>query len=340
MAARASVRRGRHARRPRSAPFDPRHKPIAPTPKDDARRARHRAHAHVPLPAILLIVGSVLLFTILDSTIKILTQRYSVPVLVWARYGVQAVAMMLWLLPQMGTALLRTRRPGMHLARAAILPLSSVCFFSSLKYLPLAEATAINYSTPVLVVILAVIFLHERMTQPRIALVVAGIAGMLLIVRPGSAVFQGAALLAMGAAVFYATFQILTRKLASEDSRVLLFYPALVGTLMMSAVLPWYGIDFAIPWTDAALIVGAGLLGTLGHFLFILAFQRAPASGLTPYTYIHLVWATIAGWIVFGSFPDAWTLAGMAVITGSGLLIALHERRRAKSAPPEPTTVD
>jgi len=178
------------------------------------------------------------------------------------------------------------------------------------------------------------------MTQPRIALVIAGVAGMLLIVRPGSAVFQGAALLAMGAAVFYGTFQILTRKLASEDSRVLLFYPAFVGTLMLTALLPWYGVDVAVAWTDVALIVGAGLLGTAGHFLFILAFQRAPASGLTPYTYVHLVWATLVGWIAFGSFPDAWTLAGMAVITGSGLLIALHERRRAKNAPHEPTAVD
>jgi drug/metabolite transporter (DMT)-like permease len=248
--------------------------------------------------------------------------------------------MALWLLPQMGMGLLRTRRLRLHLARAAILPFSSLCFFSSLKYLPLAEATAINYSTPVLVVILAVIFLHERMTQPRIALVIAGVAGMLLIVRPGSAVFQGAALLAMGAAVFYGTFQILTRKLASEDSRVLLFYPAFVGTLMLTALLPWYGVDVAVAWTDVALIVGAGLLGTAGHFLFILAFQRAPASGLTPYTYVHLVWATLVGWIAFGSFPDAWTLAGMAVITGSGLLIALHERRRAKNAPHEPTAVD
>ena len=314
--------------------------PIAPPPKDDSRRLRSRAHAHVPLPAILMIVGSVFLFTILDATIKALTQRYPVPMLVWARYAVQAAAMALWLLPQMGMGLLRTRRLRLHLARAAILPFSSLCFFSSLKYLPLAEATAINYSTPVLVVILAVIFLHERMTQPRIALVIAGVAGMLLIVRPGSAVFQGAALLAMGAAVFYGTFQILTRKLASEDSRVLLFYPAFVGTLMLTALLPWYGIDVAVAWTDAALIVGAGLLGTAGHFLFILAFQRAPASGLTPYTYVHLVWAKLVGWIAFGSFPDAWTLAGMAVITGSGLLIALHERRRAKNAPHEPTAVD
>ncbi|MEO8304027.1 MAG: DMT family transporter [Betaproteobacteria bacterium] len=299
-----------------------------------------RPHTHVPLSAIVMIACAVLCFTILDSMIKYLTQRYSVPVLVWARYGVQAIAILAWQLPTMGTSLWRTNRLGLHLVRASLLPFSSLCFFTSLIYLPLAEATAINYSTPVLVVILAVLFLHERMTRPRIALVVAGIAGMLLIVRPGSAMFQGAALLSLGAAVFYGTFQILTRKLASEDSRVLLFYPSIVGTLMMTAVLPWYGVGVDAPWTDYALIVTGGLIGTLGHFLFILAFQRGAASALTPFTYIHLVWATLAGWLAFGTLPDSWTFAGMAVIAGSGLLITLHERRRARGAVQEPTAVD
>ena len=85
-----------------------------------------------------------------------------------------------------------------------------------------------------------------------------------------------------------------------------------------------------MPWTDLALIIGGALLGTFGHFLFIIAFQRAPASALTPFTYVHLIWATLIRWVVFGTLPDAWTLAGMAVIGSSGLLIALHERRRAK----------
>ena len=297
-------------------------------------------HGHVPPSAIALITTSVLCFTILDAVIKSLTQRYPVPMLVWARYGVQALAMALWLLPQMGTALLSTRRLPLQLVRAAILPFSSLCFFTALKYLPLAEATAINYMTPVLVIVLAVVFLDERMTRPRIALVIAGVAGMFLIVRPGSEVFQGAALLALGAAVFYGAFQILTRELATEDSRVLLFYPAVVGTVMMSAGLPWYGVTMSMPWTDVALVLATGLLGTLGHFLFILAFQRAPASALTPFTYMQLVWATLVGWLAFGNFPDAWTIAGMGVITGSGLLIALHERRRAQGKLREPTAVD
>jgi drug/metabolite transporter (DMT)-like permease len=299
-----------------------------------------RPHTHVPPSAILLIIGAVLCFATLDASIKYLTQRHPVPTLVWARYAVQALALLIWLVPQMGVGLVRTRHLRLHLARAALLPCSSLCFFTSLKYLPLAEATAINYSTPVLVVILAVVFLKERMTQARIALVIAGIAGMFLIVRPGSAMFQGAALLSLGAAFFYGWYQILTRKLASEDWRVLLFYPALVGMLVMTAILPWYGVGTGMPWTDLALIIGGGLLGTIGHFLFIIAFQRAPASALTPFTYVHLIWATLIGWVVFGTFPDAWTIAGMAVIAGSGLLIALHERRRAKGVPQEPTAVD
>jgi drug/metabolite transporter (DMT)-like permease len=299
-----------------------------------------RPHTPVPPSAIVMIAASVLCFTVLDSIVKSMAHLYPVPVLVWARYVVQLVALLVWLGPKMGRGLLKTKRPRQQLIRAALLPFSSVFFVTSLKYLPLAEATAINYSTPVLVVILAVVFLHERMNQARIALVIAGIAGMFLIVRPGSAMFQGAALFALAAAACYAVFQILTRKLATEDWRVLLFYPALVGTLMMTAVLPWYAIGIDAPWSDWALIVAGGLMGTLGHFLFILAFQRGPASALTPYTYVHLVWATLAGWLVFGSFPDLWTLAGMAVITGSGLLIALHERRRARELPHEPTGVD
>jgi drug/metabolite transporter (DMT)-like permease len=299
-----------------------------------------RPHAHVPLSAILLIVVSVLCFTLLDTTVKVLAERYPVPLLVWARYLVQLLAIVLWLAPQMGVGLLRTRRVRLQLVRGAILPLSSLCFFSALKYLPLAEATAINYGTPILVIVLAVIFLGERMTRPRIALVLAGVAGMFLIVRPGSAVFHGAAFLVLGASLLFGTFQILTRKLASEDSRVLQFYPALVGTLLMTVLLPWFGTDVQMPWVDVALVTVSGLLGTIGHFLFILAFQRAPASALTPFTYVHLIWATLAGWIVFGNFPDAWTLAGMAVIGGSGLLVTLHERRRTKGAAVEPTAID
>jgi len=287
----------------------------------------HTRHAHVPTKAVLLIVGSVLCFTLLDTIVKHLAPRYPIPLLVWARLTFQAVAMVLWLGPTMKLDLLRTPRVGMQLARGILIVASSFLFMSALKYLPLAEATAISYSSPVLVVLMAVLFLDEQMSGPRIAFVVAGISGMLMIVRPGADIFHGATLLALSAACLYATYQILTRKVAAEDSRVTLFYPGLVGAVVMTAILPFVDIKTEMPFTDIALVCAAGLLGTLGHFLFILAFQRGPASALIPFTYMQLVWATLIGWFVFQDFPDGWALMGMAVIAISGLLIALYERR-------------
>lgn len=291
----------------------------------------------VPLQAVLLIVGSTLCFSVVDAMFKYLTQRFPVPLLVWGRWTVQMLFIAAWLLPQVGvTGVLRTRKLTAQLFRGGVLIFSSVCFFSALKVMPLAEATAINYITPVVVTILAVVLLDERMTPIRVAFVIAGFVGMLLVVRPGTAMFQGTALLALGSAWFYAMFQITTRKLIDEDWRPLLFYPALVGSLSMTALLPFLDWPEVILWQDVAMIIAGGLLGASGHLLFQRAFQHAPASAITPFTYMHLVWSTLMGWIVFQSFPDGWALAGMAVITGSGLLIALHEQRRSRNAQVQP----
>ena len=304
---------------------------------------RSSLHAgHVPPSAILLIVGAVACFSLLDSIVKFLATRYSVPMLVWARYAVQAIAIVLWLGPTMRSQLLHTRQLRLQLARGAILLVSSLLFFNALKYLPLAEATAINYTTPTLVILLSVVVLKERMTPPRWAFVAAGLAGMLLIVRPSAAILHSGALLALGAAGFYATFQIMTRKLSAEDPRVTLFYSALCGTVLLTLVLPFVDQPAEMPWLHIALVGIMGVLGTAGHFLFILAFRNAPASGLTPFTYMQIVWATLLGWGVFGHFPDAAALAGMAIIAGSGLLLAWHERRRAPvlAETQEPTAID
>lgn len=299
-----------------------------------------RPQSHVPPQAVLLIVAALLCFTLIDAIIKLLTQRYPVPLLVFARWGVQVVALLLWLVPAMGTRLFRSRELPLQLARGVLLLGASLCFFNALKFLPLAEVTALTYLSPMLVALLSAVFLRERLTALRVAMVAAGLLGMLLIVRPGGEVFHGAALLALAAAGFNAAFQILTRKLAAEDARVTLVYPAIVGTVLMSFATPWTAIEQAIPWVDVALIVVAGLVGTFGHFLFILAFQRAPASGLTPFTYVQLVWATVVGWAIFGRLPDAFSLAGMLVIAGSGLAVVLHERRRSRLPVAVPTVID
>jgi len=240
-------------------------------------------HAHVPTMAVVMIAGAVACFSLLDVIVKSLAPRHPVPLLVWARWGFQAVAMLVWLAPTMGLDMVRTRQLRMQLLRGVLLVASSLFFVSALKYLPLAEATALNYTTPTLVVVLAVVVLRERMTKARIGFVIAGAIGMLLIVQPGAEFFKGASLLALAAAVCYAMYQISTRMLAGEDPRVTLFYPALIGTLVMTLVWPWFGLPIAMTWEEAALLALAGVLGTVGHFLFILAFARAhPRSRRSP----------------------------------------------------------
>ena len=304
--------------------------------RDDSRI---HAGAHVPIAAIVLISTSVLCFTALDAITKFLTQRYTVPLLVWARYGVQFVAMLVWLGPGMRLDLMRTKRLRFQVFRGVLLLASSLFFVSALRFMPLAEATALNYTTPIIVVLMGRLLLGERMTQARIAFVAAGVLGMLLIVQPGSDVFHGGALFGLGAAIFYACYQITTRMLAGEDPRVLLFYPAVLGTVIMSALAPGFDWPPSMPWTHVLLIVCGGLFGTLGHFLFILAFRLAPASALTPFTYAQLVWAMLLGWFLYRDFPNEYRIAGMLVVAGSGLLMTLHERRRARLVAIDPLTV-
>jgi drug/metabolite transporter (DMT)-like permease len=294
--------------------------------------------AHVPTKAIVLITCAVLCFTIGDAITKFTTQHYSVPVLVWARYIVQFVAMLAWLGPRMRLRLLHTRHPRFQVFRGMLLVCSSLLFVTALRSLPLAETTALNYSTPLIVVILGRLLLGEPMTPARVAFVVAGAVGMLMIVQPGSAVFHGAALIGIAAAIFYAGYQITTRMLAGEDPLVLLFYPALIGTVVLTALTPTFDWPASMPWTHLLLVVCVGLTATAGHFLFILAFRLAPASALTPFTYVQLVFAMLLGFVLYGDFPNTLRIAGMALIAGSGLVMTLHERRRARSVG-DPVTI-
>ena len=299
-----------------------------------------KQHAHIPLSAILLIVVASACFSAVDVTVKHLSQRYPVPLLVWARWGVQALVLLAVMGPRMRLDLVRTTRLRLHLVRGIVLIASSLCFFSALRYLPLAEATALNYTAPMLVTLMAAWLLRERLTRPRWAFVVAGLLGMLLIVRPGSEMLTPAALLALGAAALYATFQILTRKLAGENLMVLLMYPSLVGTALLSLALPFVHSGEWYPTSDLGAFIGLGIAGTVGHLLFVQAFQRASASAIAPFTYMQLVWSTLAGWLLFATFPDAWTLTGIVVIAGSGVVLTWYERWRASLPQSEPAAVD
>ncbi len=284
----------------------------------------------LPWTAIALIVSAAACFTVIDTIVKYLGTRYSVPLLVLARWGVPALIMIVFLGPKFGWRLLQTTKPSLHVARAGVLLLATLSFFTALKFLPLAEATGLNYSTPTLVMLMAAWFLHERNTKSRWMFVIAGCIGILLIVRPGYALLDVAALFALGAAALNATFQILTRRLAGENLMVMVFYPSVVGAVLMTLTIPFADYDASFLISDVLLLAAIGGVGGLGHCFLVQAFRRAPASSIAPFMYVQIFLSTLAGWIMFGSFPDQWALAGMCVIATSAVILMWSENRRAR----------
>lgn len=293
----------------------------------------HPAPVQHPLRGILLFMMALMLFASLDATSKHLTVFFSVPLLVWARYVVHFLLMLVFVAPSMRAELVRTVNPRLQIVRALALLATTGCGMAAFRLMPLAEATSVIFLAPLLVTLLAGPMLKERIGANRWLAVLVGFGGVLLIVRPGTGLNLAGILWALGGAFSYALYQILTRQLShAEHPLRLLFYTALVGTVVMSAALPWFWVDAAPAPQQWLLIASLGIYGGIGHFLLIRAFRLAPASTLTPFTYAQLVWASLLGWLVFGDLPDLPSAAGMAVIAASGLWLALGERRRPAQA--------
>lgn len=279
------------------------------------------------LRGVLLFLAALFLFAALDATAKYMSVFFAVPLLVWARYLVHFVIMLVAMAPGMGREIIVTQRPWLMTFRALTLVGVTLLGQLALQTLPLAETTALVFVTPLLVALLAGPLLGEKVRLRTWLATVAGFSGVLLIARPGGALVGPGVAYALGAALCYAVYQILTRKLAAtEHPNRLLFYTALVGTLSMSLVLPAYW-DGQIPTpTQSLLIVSLGLYGGIGHFLLIRAFREAPASTLSPLLYIQLIWATLLGWLVFEQLPDLFAITGMLIIGASGLSLAIRRR--------------
>ena len=263
----------------------------------------------------------------LDATAKYLVQGHALFLVVWARYAGQMLFVTPFAWKQAGPGFWRTRRLALQLTRSSLLLIATLCFFGSLRYLPLAEGSAITFLAPIFAVLLSIPVLGERPTPIRWLASIIGFGGILLIARPGSAAFQPAALLLVLAALCNGLYFLLTRKLVDEGPYTTLFYSALVGTVSLSLLLPWALGSGAPTLLDSVLFVLLGLFAGLGHWLIIGAFQLAPASLLTPFAYLGMVWATIYGYVIFGQLPDRWSALGIAIVIASGLMLALHERR-------------
>lgn len=306
-----------------------------------------RAH---PLLGVSLIVGMGAAFAVLDTSVRWLGAALPVLLILAWRYATQALVMTVWL------ALDRRRRfrpaqPRFQVLRGALLLSTSALSFWGLQHLPVAEFTAINMLTPVLVTLLAAWLLKERVSAGRWALVALAFAGALVVIRPGSGLFGWAVVFPLACACTYAAFQVLTSRLAGdEDPLTTHFWTGAVGSaivwpLLLASPVDWRGALAGAGALEWAVLVLAGLAGTLGHLMLILALGLAPASTLMPFVYTQIGSATLAGWLVFGQLPDAWGWAGMAIVAVSGAATAwLNLRaptaRRPVSAVAEDTMAD
>lgn len=268
-----------------------------------------------------LVLITMVLFAVYDALSKYLARHYPVPELLWVRYVTHATLMLVLFGPRMRLRLLKTSQPFLQVLRATLLIAVTFLFMNGLRYIPLADATAINFLAPLLVTALSAPLLGEKVAPRHWAAVVCGFVGVLIIVRPGGASLSWAVLFPFFAAVFYSFYQILTRKFNGAENPVTThFITGLVGAVVTS--LAWQP-GWTMPTLHHAfLMIGLGISTGVGHYLLIEAFQRMSPAQAAPFTYTHLVWAVLFGYVVFGEIPDAGSILGLLVIAGSGLYIA------------------
>ena len=287
--------------------------------------------------AIALFILSGLFLSSLDATAKVLIQHYPVWWVVWARFTGHVLIVIPLAWGKVGPDFWRTGQPLLQLGRSSLLLAASIMFFSALRTMPLAEASAISFLAPIIIVVLSGPLLGEVVPRARWAAVAVGFAGVLLVTRPGSAAFQWSALLMLGMAFFNALYQLLTRKLRGDSAYTTLFYSAMVGTVAFTGMLPFLDPHPLPGIGDASLFLLLGLLAGLGHWCMITAFLQAPASQLSAFGYLQMVWPLGFGWMLFGQFPDQVSIVGMLTILAGGVWLAWQERRRPQPLIVPPT---
>jgi drug/metabolite transporter (DMT)-like permease len=284
------------------------------------------------LAGIALVLMGYLMFTVIDSCAKWLSQS-GLPTteVVFVRYAGQLLLVSALFLPARGSALLATHRPWLEVARGLCLFASTVANFVAILFLPLTVTASISFTMPLMVCALSIPLLGETVGWRRWAAIVVGFIGVVIIVQPGTAAFQPAALLSLLAALFSALYMLLTRKLAGVDAvTTQQFYAALIAT---ACVLPfafggWKWPSDAAGWSAFVMIGTAALIG---HQVLTIAHRFAPASVLAPFAYAHIIFMTASSWLIFNQPPDVWIYVGAPIVIASGLYIWLRERQLSKS---------
>lgn len=270
--------------------------------------------------AVLLLIAGVILFAVMDGLTKLLSGAYPAVQLVWARYAFAVPLVLVAARPAAWPALFHCARPGLQAGRSVLPVLANTTAVLGLGLMPLADATAISFVSPLLVVALSVPLLGERVSAQSWIGVAAGFVGILVIVRPGAGTIAWAALLPLATAFLFGLYQVLTGLVSRGDRPIVtLAWTIAVGLALISPLLPycWQPVRRA-DWPVLGL---SGLLFGAGQFLLIRAYALAPASLLAPFSYVQILAAVVFGIVMFGDVPDLVTLLGMGIVTAAGIYV-------------------
>ena len=273
---------------------------------------------------ILLMIGAIFCFASMDATAKYLMKEIGPVQTIWARYTVQAILVTVLILPKINIYG-KTKYPKLQFLRSVALMMATTLFFFAFSRLGLAEASAIFNISPVLITLGAFLFLREQIGPRRVIGIVVSLLGALIIIRPGSGVFTVYALLPLGAAIFYSTYSLATRFVGTDESPwTSLFYSAIFGAICYSIYIVFHWN----PMSSNALLLTIiiGLFGTAGHMCLIRALTLGEASLVAPFIYTNLLFTTIWGLVLFGNFPDFWTIAGALIIVAAGVYVWARDR--------------
>ena len=273
---------------------------------------------------ILLMIGAVFCFASMDATAKYLMKEIGPAQTIWARYTVQAILVTVLILPKINVYG-RTKYPKLQFLRSVALMMATTLFFFAFSRLGLAEASAIFNISPVLITLGAFLFLREQIGPRRVIGILVSLLGALIIIRPGSGVFTIYAILPLVAAIFYSTYSLATRFVGTDESPwTSLFYSAIFGAIC-------YSIYIVFNWNPMSnnaflLTLIIGLFGTAGHICLIRALTLGEASLVAPFIYTNLLFTTIWGFVLFGNFPDFWTIVGAVIIVAAGIYVWVRDR--------------
>ena len=298
-----------------------------PLPRKKSAKRTAPARADRPFRGIALILASTVFLGASDVTAKYLSATLPSIEIAWIRFLVFALIMSPAMLSGSRLYALHTRRPGLQVMRGVALLASSLFFISGLRFLPIAEASATGFVSPLFVTALSIVFLGESVGVRRWIATAVGLIGVLIILRPGSGAFHPAAFFPIVSALAWAGTLIMTRMMSgSEHAATTMTYSSIVGVCILSALVPLVWV--APSWHDIAFGVFIGVASTAGQWIVVLAFRYADASVLAPFSYTQLLWVSILGFVIFGEVPDVWTVTGAVFIVGSGLYTAHRERVR------------